>query len=715
VAYSLYSKWASVDTSSHLNPTSTGPFVPKKFVVRCHTNSNYSSLSTTMSSDLKSNFMQVYDSIKFDLLHDPSFEFDDDSSQWVERMIDYNVLGGKMIRGLGVVESYQLLKTEKLTDDEIFLASVLGWCIEWLQAYLLVHDDIIDDSYTRRGHSCWFRLPEVGMVAVNDGLILRSQIPMILKNHFNKKAYYVNLLDLFSEVEFKTISGQMIDATTKLVGEKNLSKYSMSTYHRIVQYKSSYYSLYLPVACALLMLGENLDDHVQMNDVLVEMGIYGQMQNDYHDTFGDPNEVCKVGSDIENSTCSWLIAKALQLANEEQKKLLCENYGTKDPARVAKVIDFYHALNLKGVYEDFENKTHKELIKSIETLPSKRIQEVLKSLLGKMIRGLGVVESYQLLKTEKLTDDEIFLASVLGWCIEWLQAYLLVHDDIIDDSYTRRGHSCWFRLPEVRILMHTRVEDVGMVAVNDGLILRSQIPMILKKHFNKKAYYVNLLDLFSKVEFQTISCQMIDATTNLVGEKNLSKYSTFTYHRIVQYKSSYYSLYLPVACALLMLGENLDDHVQMNDVLVEMGIYGQMQNDYHDTFGDPNEVCKVGSDIENSTCSWLIAKALQLANKEQKKLLCENYGTKDPARVAKVIELYDALNLKGVYEDFENKTHKELIKSIETLPSKRIQEVLKSLLGAKRGAFATEKANNQREGSRLSRTLVKLDSQSEAL
>ncbi|KAI3671165.1 hypothetical protein L1987_87457 [Smallanthus sonchifolius] len=34
---------------------------------------------------------------------------------------------------------------------------------------------------------------------------------------------------------------------------------------------------------------------------------------------------------------------------------------------------------------------------------------------------------------------------------------------------------------------------------------------------------------------------------------------------------------------------------------------------------------------------------------------------------------------------------------------------------AKRGAFATEKANGQREGSRLSRTLAKLDSHSEAL
>ncbi|KAJ0688760.1 putative transferase [Helianthus annuus] len=87
--------------------------------------------------DLKSKFLQVYDSIKSDLLHDPAFEFDDDSRQWVERMIDYNVPGGKMTRGLSVLDSYKLLKGEsELTDDELFLACALGWCIEWVIYYI---------------------------------------------------------------------------------------------------------------------------------------------------------------------------------------------------------------------------------------------------------------------------------------------------------------------------------------------------------------------------------------------------------------------------------------------------------------------------------------------------------------------------------------------------------------------------------------------------
>ncbi|KAJ0508585.1 putative transferase [Helianthus annuus] len=215
--------------------------------------------------DLKSKFLQVYDSIKSDLLHDPAFEFDDDSRQWVERMIDYNVPGGKMTRGLSVLDSYKLLKGEsELTDDELFLACALGWCIEWMQGYIVLHDDIVDGSHIRRGQPCWFRIPEVNMIAVNDGALLSNHVRRILKKNFHGKAYYAHLLDLFNEVELQTIYGQMIDATTTNLLERKISQNILCfcNNRRIMQYKSSYYSFYLPVACALLLLGENPDDYV---------------------------------------------------------------------------------------------------------------------------------------------------------------------------------------------------------------------------------------------------------------------------------------------------------------------------------------------------------------------------------------------------------------------------------------------------------------------
>nr|QDJ94098.1 farnesyl diphosphate synthase [Populus trichocarpa] len=338
-------------------------------------------------ADLKSTFLNVYSVLKKELLEDPAFEWSPDSRDWVDRMLDYNVPGGKLNRGLSVIDNYKYLKEGKeLTEDEIFLTSALGWCIEWLQAYFLVLDDIMDSSHTRRGQPCWFRLPKVGLIAANDGILLRNHIPRILKNHFRDKAYYVDLLDLFNEVEFQTASGQMIDLITTLEGEKDLSKYTLSLHRRIVQYKTAYYSFYLPVACALLMAGENLDNHVDVKNILVEMGTYFQVQDDYLDCFGAPETIGKIGTDVEDFKCSWLVVKALEICNEEQKKLLHENYGKADPANVAKVKALYHELNLQGVFADYESKSYEKLIASIEAHPSKAVQAVLKSFLAKIYK-----------------------------------------------------------------------------------------------------------------------------------------------------------------------------------------------------------------------------------------------------------------------------------------------------------------------------------------
>nr|AKJ26301.1 farnesyl pyrophosphate synthase [Paeonia lactiflora] len=337
--------------------------------------------------DLRSKFLNVYSVLKSELLDDPAFEFTNESRQWVERMLDYNVPGGKLNRGLSVIDSYQILKDGKeLTEEEIFLTSALGWCIEWLQAYFLVLDDIMDGSHTRRGQPCWFRLPKVGLIAANDGIILRNHIPRILKNHFRERSYYVDLLDLFNEVEFQTASGQMIDLITTLEGEKDLSKYSLSLHRRIVQFKTAYYSFYLPVACALVMSGENLDNHVAVKDILVEMGTYFQVQDDYLDCYGEPEKIGKIGTDIEDFKCSWMVVKALELCNEEQKKILHEHYGKADPADVAKVKALYNELDLQGVFAEYENKSYEKLITSIEAHPSKAVQAVLKSFLGKIYK-----------------------------------------------------------------------------------------------------------------------------------------------------------------------------------------------------------------------------------------------------------------------------------------------------------------------------------------
>jgi len=46
------------------------------------------------------------------------------------------------------------------------------------------------------------------------------------------------------------------------------------------------------------------------------------VQDDYLDCFGDPAVTGKVGTDIEDHKCSWLIVQALSRASDDQRSVL---------------------------------------------------------------------------------------------------------------------------------------------------------------------------------------------------------------------------------------------------------------------------------------------------------------------------------------------------------------------------------------------------------
>ena len=166
--------------------------------------------------------------------------------------------GGKLNRGLTVVHVLQSIRGDAITDAEAHSAAVLGWCIEWLQAFFLVADDVMDGSITRRGQPCWYKLPKVGMTAVNDGFLLQAHLFKILKKHFGGAPIYGALLELFNEVTWQTELGQLLDLTSQpppAVGAIDLDRFTLDRYKSIVKYKTAYYSFYLPVACGFLLAG----------------------------------------------------------------------------------------------------------------------------------------------------------------------------------------------------------------------------------------------------------------------------------------------------------------------------------------------------------------------------------------------------------------------------------------------------------------------------
>ena len=83
--------------------------------------------------------------------------------------------------------------------------------IELLQAFILVLDDIMDSSITRRGQPCWYLMPNVGMIAVNDASMLESSTYLLLKRCFKSHPAYLDVVELFHEVSLQIELGQTYD------------------------------------------------------------------------------------------------------------------------------------------------------------------------------------------------------------------------------------------------------------------------------------------------------------------------------------------------------------------------------------------------------------------------------------------------------------------------------------------------------------------------
>ncbi|XP_012514139.1 PREDICTED: farnesyl pyrophosphate synthase [Propithecus coquereli] len=306
----------------------------------------------------------------------------------LKEVLEYNAIGGKYNRGMTVLAAFrELVEPRKQDADSLQRALTVGWCVELLQAFLLVADDIMDSSLTRRGQLCWYQKPGIGLDAVNDALLLEACIYRLLKHYCREQPYYLNLIELFLQSSYQTEIGQTLDLITAPQGNVELGRFTEKRYKSIVKYKTAFYSFYLPVAAAMYMAGiDGEKEHANAKKILLEMGEFFQIQDDYLDLFGDPSVTGKVGTDIQDNKCSWLVVQCLQRATPEQRQILQENYGQKEAEKVARVKALYEELDLQAVFLQYEEDSYSHLMSLIEQHAAPLPPAVFLELAGKIYK-----------------------------------------------------------------------------------------------------------------------------------------------------------------------------------------------------------------------------------------------------------------------------------------------------------------------------------------
>lgn len=75
-----------------------------------------------------------------------------DGIAWLKEVLGYSAIQGKHQWGLTVLIDFQeLVEPGKQDADSLQQDLTVGWCVEMLQAFFLVSDDIMDSSLTGRG------------------------------------------------------------------------------------------------------------------------------------------------------------------------------------------------------------------------------------------------------------------------------------------------------------------------------------------------------------------------------------------------------------------------------------------------------------------------------------------------------------------------------------------------------------------------------------
>ncbi len=274
--------------------------------------------------------------------------------------IEYIIkLGGKRIRPILTLIGADIF------SNEYHKAMPAALAIEVFHNFTLIHDDIMDDAPLRRGkqtvHEKW---------DINTGILSGDAMLILAYQYFEnyEPNVFQKLAKLFSKTALEVCDGQQLDVDFETRNDVTIDEYI-----NMIRLKTS-----VLVGAALKMgaiVAETSDENANLiYDFGLNLGLAFQLQDDFLDTFGNPETFGKqVGGDIIENKKTFLYLKALEVANEDDRQKLRYYYNQKLEDNSVKIPEVTRILEQNDIPLLVKNKIQFYTEKAFDTLASMEI------------------------------------------------------------------------------------------------------------------------------------------------------------------------------------------------------------------------------------------------------------------------------------------------------------------------------------------------------
>ena len=238
--------------------------------------------------------------------------------------------GGKRLRPVLALAACEAFGKEAMTAIHQAIA------IEMFHNFTLLHD-VMDKAEVRRGrptvHVKW---NEETAILSGDAMLTTANMLLAVKCGERLP----QALELFNGTAMNIYEGQQYD-----MDFESRTDVTVEEYMEMIRLKTS---VLLGCACGMgaLMADAPFETQVRFFDFGVNLGLAFQLQDDYLDTYGDPETFGKsIGGDILNDKKTWLLIMAM---NEDKSGRIKSMLGTTDDpeSKIKAVRSIYDELDL---------------------------------------------------------------------------------------------------------------------------------------------------------------------------------------------------------------------------------------------------------------------------------------------------------------------------------------------------------------------------------